>query len=333
MENKSLMTCPNEKCINHDEAHGRWFIKKGSYLGLADKLIHRFQCKECGVKFSEATFMDTYRQHKPEVNEQVFNWYTDSASQRQISRNLGIARVTVVRKFRFLSDKARRIHACYIATGKLSTNQVQFDEQETFIRTKKLPVSIAIAVDGTRDKTGGKIIDIDVAMMPAKSRNAFESRLLYGTQPDQRPYVCRTVLHNVRLACHFKHILIATDAKPAYRTYVRQVLPKAIHLRVNRSEEDREVVSRADEHPLWWVNQYCAANRHFLSRLRRRTCVTSKDIDELRRHLWLFAAKRNGYAADLFNPLFDYTVFRNIKQTVMAITDDLRSGQIKKLKI
>ena len=88
------------------------------------------------------------------------------------------------------------------------------------------------------------------------------------------------------------------------------------------------VASKAAEHDLWWVNQCCAANRHFLSRLRRRTCVTSKDIDELRRHLWLFAAKRNGYAPDLFNPLFDYTVFRNIQQTVMAITNDLRQGLI-----
>ena len=299
---------------------------------MADRLIHRFQCKDCGVKFSESTFLDTYRQHKPELNEQIFNWYTDSASQRQIARNLETTRTTVMRKFRFLSDKARRIHACHIATGKLSTNQVQFDEQETFIRTKKLPVSIAIVVDGTRDKTGGKIIDIDVAMMPAKSRNAFESQILYGNQPDQRPYVCRTVLHNVRLACSFSRILIATDAKPAYRTYVRQILPNAIHLRVNRSEEDREVVSKSSEHDLWWVNQCCAANRHYLSRLRRRTCVTSKDIDELRRHLWLFAAKRNGYAPDLFNPLFDLTVFRNIQQTVLAITADLQSGQTKRLK-
>jgi len=328
MENKSLMTCPNEKCSCNKEAEGRWFIRKGSFIHLSGKLVHRFQCKACGVNFSESTFMDTYRQHKPEVNEQVFNWYTDSASQRQIARNLEIARVTVVRKFRFLSEKARRIHACYIATGKLSTNQVQFDEQETYIRTKKLPVSIAIAVDGTRDRTGGKIIDIDVAIMPAKSRNAFESQLMYGTQLDQRPYVCRTVLHNVRLACRFSSILIATDAKPAYRTYVRQMLPKAIHLQVNRSDEDREVVSKSSEHDLWWVNQCCSVTRHYLSRLRRRTCVTSKDIDELRRHLWLFAAKRNGYAADLFNPLFDLTVFRNIQQTVVAITDDLRQGLV-----
>jgi len=275
MENKSLMTCPNEKCSCNKEAEGRWFIRKGSFIHLSGKLVHRFQCKACGVNFSESTFMDTYRQHKPEVNEQVFNWYTDSASQRQIARNLEIARVTVVRKFRFLSEKARRIHACYIATGKLSTNQVQFDEQETYIR-----------------------------------------------------YVCRTVLHNVRLACRFSSILIATDAKPAYRTYVRQMLPKAIHLQVNRSDEDREVVSKSSEHDLWWVNQCCSVTRHYLSRLRRRTCVTSKDIDELRRHLWLFAAKRNGYAADLFNPLFDLTVFRNIQQTVVAITDDLRQGLV-----
>ena len=54
----------------------------------------------------------------------------------------------------------------------------------------------------------------------------------------------------------------------------------------------------------------------------------SNFIFALGRHLWLFAAKRNGYAADLFNPLFDLTVFRNIQQTVVAITDDLRQGLV-----
>jgi len=326
MDNKSLMTCPNEKCSCNKEAEGRWFIRKGSFIKLSGNLVHRFQCKACGVNFSESTFMDTYRQHKPELNEQIFNWYTNSVSLRQLAINLPTTRTTVARKFRFLADKARRIHACFIATGKLNTNQVAFDEQETFIRTKKLPVSIAIAVDATRDKTGGRIIDIDVALMPAKSRNAPQSQELYGYQPDERPYVCRTVLNNVRLACRYKYITIATDAKTAYRTYVRQVLPNAIHIAVNRSEEKREQVSKDDEHPMWWVNQCCAANRHYLSRLRRRTCVTSKSLDELRRHLWLFVAQRNGYAADLFNPLFDLTVFRNIQQTVIAITDDLRQG-------
>jgi len=39
-------------------------------------------------------------------------------------------------------------------------------------------------------------------------------------------------------------------------------------------------------------------------------------------------AKRNSYAPDLFNPLFDLTVFRNIQQTFLAITNDLQQGLI-----
>ena len=162
----TLFTCPNPKCPKHENAEGIWFIRKGSFIQKwSGQSIPRLQCKTCGTKFSQSTFMDTYRQHKPYLNKQIFKWYCNSASQRQIAENLSTTRTTVIRKFRLLADKARRVHACELITGNLYTPIVQFDEQETFLRTKKLPLSIAIAVDGTRNKTGGKIIDIDVGNM------------------------------------------------------------------------------------------------------------------------------------------------------------------------
>jgi len=319
----SLLTCPNKDCCNHDHAEGSWFIRKGTFLQKwSGKAIQRFQCKTCRTKFSISTFMDIYRQHKPYLNRQVFKWYTNSASQRQIAENIQTTRTTVIRKFRFLADKARRVHGVQLITGQLNTTDVQFDEQETFLRTKKLPLSIAIAVDGTRNRSGGKIIDIDVGTMPAKSRNARSSQEQYGYQPDDRPYICQTVLNNVKLATGNQLVFITTDAKPGYKTYVAKRLPNAIHFAI--SNEQREWASRNQEYPLWWVNQACAANRHDMSRMRRRTCVTTKDVHELRRHLWLYVAHRNKYEKDLLDPFFDTVKFRNIKLTVTQITNQLQ---------
>lgn len=331
MDQQSLFTCPNPKCKNHSNTEGKWFIRKGSYKQKwSQEKIPRFQCKNCSHKFSKTVFIDTYKQHKPYLNKMIYKWYTNSASQRQIAENVFTTRTTVTRKFRFLADKARRIHAFKILTGKFKTREIQFDEQETFLRTKQLPLSIAIAVDGsrrTRKKGGGKIIDIAVGTMPVKGKLTAKSQEKYGIQKDERSFICQTVMNNVKLATGGL-IIITTDAKPAYKTYVSRVLPRATHFKCSRSEEkeEKEYISRGDEDFLWYINQACAANRHDISRLRRSTCVTTKDIHELRRHLWLYVAHRNGYERDLFNPLYDSIKFQNLKNTVNNVLWDLEKN-------
>ena len=146
----------------------------------------------------------------------------------------------------------------------------------------------------------------------------FTSQMLYGFQKDERSYICQTVLNNVKLATGGL-IAIITDAKTAYKTYVSKILPKAFHVAYNN--EQKEFASRQDEYPLWWVNQACAANRHDLSRMRRRSCVTTKDIHELRRHLWLYVAHRNKYDKDLLDPFFDAIKFKSIKDSVVKVME------------
>ena len=53
------------------------------------------------------------------------------------------------------------------------------------------------------------------------------------------------------------------------------------------NHEKREYASKFEDTPLWLVNQAYAVNRHDMGRLRRLTCVTTKNIHELRKHLWL----------------------------------------------
>ena len=321
MTTNTFFCCPNAECQHHKDPQGLWFIRKGTFFQKwSRKNVQRFQCKACGTKFSSSSFEDTFGQHKPFLNRSVFKWYSNSASQRQIAENCETTRTTVIRKFRYLADKARQVHAVEMLSGNLCTDHVQFDEQETSLHTKMLPVSIAMAVDGRRipiKEGGGKIIDIQVGTMPAKSRNARSSQERYGFQKDERPYICKTVLNNVKIATG-GNIKIATDAKPQYRGFIAKILYKAEHVIFNRSEESKEAVSRSETHPLWYVNQACAATRHDISRLRRRTCVTTKALHELRRHLWLYVAHRNGYEQDLLDPLFTMTKFRRIKDEFLV---------------
>jgi hypothetical protein len=72
--------------------------------------------------------------------------------------------------------------------------------------------------------------------------------------------------------------------------------------------------NRKEDDPLWYINQACAANRHDISRMRRKTCVTTKLVYELQRHLWLYVAHRNGYERDLFDPFFAVTTLREARE-------------------
>ena len=324
----TLLSCPNPSCPHHDAAVGRWFIKKGIYWQRgAGRPIQRFQCRTCLTRFSESSIRDTYYQRKPYLNEHVYNWMTNSVSQRQIAKVLKISRTTVSRKVAFLAEKIERIHACKTVTGELQTEIVQFDEQETFIVTKQRPVSIALAVDGTHDGTGGKIISFEVALMPARGRNAHQSQEHYGHQPDNRAWACQTVLNNVKLATAGSMIDLVSDGKPAYRTYVRDILPWAAHIQVVNGRQ--EIAGRREGYHenLWWLNQTCGHIRHCISRMRRRSCVTTKSLEWLRCHLWLFVAARNRYQSDLWNPLFDELKFKNIKKTIDTIRADLMAKE------
>ena len=331
MTTNNFFRCPNAECQHHKDPQGIWFIRKGTFFQKwSRKNVQRFQCKACGTRFSSSSFEDTFRQHKPFLNRPIFKWYSNSASQRQIAENCETTRTTVIRKFRYLADKARQVHAVEMLSGNLHTGCVQFDEQETFLRTKKLPLSIAMAVDGRRipiKEGGGKIIDINVGTMPAKSRNARSSQEQYGKQTDQRPYVCLTVLNNVKIATG-GNIEITTDAKPQYKSFVGKILSKADHVVFNRSEDAKETVNRNEDHPLWYVNQACAATRHDISRLRRRTCVTTKALHEIRRHLWLYVAHRNGYEDDLLDPLFTLTKLRKMRERYVVENNFALAGNL-----
>lgn len=278
--------CPNPDCSNHKNPIERFYIKKGYYKTKYNhQSVPRYQCKTCGKKFSSHTFKDTFRQHRPDINGDIFKLYNGRTTLKFISTYLDVNIKTVVKKFRWLSAKARRIHEEKLRSGEIKTSYVQFDEMETFEHTKLKPLSIAIAV---RWKTR-EIIDLKVAEMNCKGHTAERSRELYGWRKDGREKACKNVLKSVK-KCAQKNITIALDGKKSYPGIINKVIPEAkinTYVKKNKKKEFDALFS---------LNKICAVLRKDLSRLARKTQITTKKASCLQDHLNLYIAHNNGYS-------------------------------------
>lgn len=274
--------CPNSLCSSDPKTFR--YIKKGYYrTGHDRQQVPRYQCKACGKYFSTHTVSPTYQQKKPALNKQIYNLYVSGMNQRRIARVLGIDRKTVTRKFLFMARRARTIHEEKIKSGKLKTSFVQFDEMETFEHTRLKPLSIAIAV---RPKTG-EIIDLQVASMKCHGKLSSVARRLYGHREDTREAAREDVLKAVS-NCSKEKITIASDGLKTYKNEVSLWVPNATL--VQKKRNPNETYDR-----LFSLNLLCAKLRNDLSRMGRKTWVTTKAQWALQAHLDLYIAWNNGY--------------------------------------
>jgi hypothetical protein len=243
------------------------------------------------VLFSSHTFLETYQQKKPHLNRQIFEWYASATTQRRMAKVMRINRKTVVRKFLFMAKLARAEHARRIATGILKTSFAQFDEMETFEHTKLKPLSVAMAV---RVKTC-EIIAAQVASMECKGHLAGIAHAKYGPRSDTREQARTTVLETLK-ACAREQLTIHTDEYPGYQGLFARLAPHAVHEAFKSAKADPMSGNRRNvEDKLAQINLVSAKFRHDLSRMARRTWVTTKRPDRLQAHLDLYIAFNNGY--------------------------------------
>ena len=144
--------------------------------------VPRYRCKACGRYFGSHTGTATYRQHKPKVNALIAKLLCSGVTMRRTAEIVGVSRRTVAKKLGWLAVRARAAHAEYLKKAAYPTSYVQFDEMETYERSKLLPLSIALAV---RPKTG-YIMGVKVAEMNCHGRPARASVQQYGRRQDAR---------------------------------------------------------------------------------------------------------------------------------------------------
>ena len=286
--------CPDSECLSPSKSpvSGR-IVRKGFYFRSSDgQWIPRFLCRNCGRTFSSASFVSCYRQKKRKVNHPLKLLLSSGVSQRRAALLLRLNRKTVVRKFRFLAEEARREHALWLVQFKeRPLTLVQFDDLETSEHTKCKPLSVALAVEpGTR-----KILGFQVSQMPPKGLLAKIARRKYGPRRDRRPEGWN------RLFSDLKPVVSPgaewlSDENPHYPRHLKRHFPQSTH---RTTPGGRGCVAGQGElkklifDPLFSLNHTCAMLRAHMNRLFRRTWCTTKTKQGLIDHLSIYVCYHN----------------------------------------
>jgi hypothetical protein len=168
---------------------------------------------------------------------------------------------------------------------------LQFDEMESSVHSKCLPLSIPLAVlPGSR-----KILSFRVCEMPAKGLLAEISRKKYGPRKDGRPQAADSLFAELAGLIH-PEAEIATDQNPKYPGWMASHFPKIKHF-AHKGRRGCVVgqgeLKKGGWDPLFSLNHTCAMLRANINRLARRTWCTTKRADRLAVHIELYIEFHN----------------------------------------
>lgn len=276
------ITCPSLNCTAPF-----YIIRDGTFRRKDDsKLVQRFRCKVCGLRFSHATFRLSYRQKKRRVNYPLLHLLASGVSQRRAAFVLGVHRKTVERKFLFLAQKLRQKNQRRLLQLRGKVSNVQIDDLITKENSKLKPLSVTLAVDEhTR-----RILSVEVSQIPAFGHLAKMARKKYGPRLDRHSEGLEQVFKTLALVTK-REALIKSDEHARYPYYVRNYLP---HSRHETYASERACVAGQGElkkvrfDPLFIINHTCAMLRANINRLVRKTWCTTKRPQRLKDHLDIF---------------------------------------------
>lgn len=201
-------------------------VRKGYFARKSDcRRIARFWCMGCRRSFSNATSHPCAYQKKRTLNPKVRALLGSVVTKRRIARLLGISRTTVQRKLRHLAREAElkqteRLRA-QRDSGELFS-ELQFDELQTFERSKCLPLSVPFVIE---PKTR-MIVGFGVASMPANGPLATISLKKYGTRNDERAEVASRLFEKLSPVIDPKATWVS-DENPAYPGWIKKHFPEA----------------------------------------------------------------------------------------------------------
>lgn len=274
--------CPNQSCAFPEN-----YVRDGFYRRRDDsKIIQRFRCRTCGTRFSNATFLDTYRQKKRRINFQLIQLISSGMSLRRSALLLRVNRKTVERRLPFLGERCRRLNQKHLTNLKGRIHIIQIDDLITKENSKLKPLSVTIAVDeNTRT-----ILALEVSKIPSFGHLAKLAVKKYGYRKDEHfdglTRVFQTISHIVS-----PEVMIKSDEHQRYPGFISAYLPRAKHLTF---KSERGCVAGQGElkkvhfDPLFIVNHTCATLRANVNRLIRKTWCTTKNVKRLKDHLDVF---------------------------------------------
>ena len=277
----------NIYCLNPACAFPKNIIRDGHFRRKDDsKVIQRFRCKNCGTRFSRATFSESYRQKKRRVNYPLLKLLASGMSLRRSAIFLGIHRKTVERKLPFLAKRCRRLNQSALQKLKGRIHDIQIDDLITKENSKLKPLSVSVCVDENRRR----ILAVEVSQIPAFGHLSKFAQRKYGNRKSLH-FDGLTRLFQTIAPIVSPEVLVKSDEHQSYPGFVSAYLPKARHLTF-KSERGciagQGELKKVQFDPLFMVNHTCALLRANVNRLFRKTWCTTKDPERLKDHLDVF---------------------------------------------
>lgn len=153
------------------------------------------------------------------------------------------------------------------------------------------PLSITIAVE----KKTRFILGAVVSSIPAKGLLAKRSRKKYGPRSDGRKQARGQLLTNLKTVVS-PDAKFETDQHPHYANSLKEHFPKSCHKQYKGRRGcivGQGELKAGGFDPLFSLNHTCAMLRYKISRLIRRTWVTTKLPENLQRHIEIYIAHHN----------------------------------------
>ena len=289
--------CPYCSVSSNSSAYCRRVVRFGRFFRKSQGCnVQRFRCLNCARSFSEATTDPCFRQKKRLFNYRVYHDLVSGVSQRRLSKNLGLNRKTIVRKFIFLGRYAQwNLYERNLQ--KPASKTIEFDDLETTEHSKLKPVSVTLAVE----HRSRRILAFKVARMPAKGPLAAASFKKYGWRKDERPQARALLFKEIRpllaTGATFK-----SDENPHYVNDVKKYLPYVAHETFKGRKgcvTGQGELKRGGFDPLFSLNHTCAMLRANVNRLFRKTWCTTKKPERLAFHVALYAFYHNEQLKEL----------------------------------
>lgn len=276
-----LSECPYKEC---DRSKVARFQSRGSYRRQSDgELVPRYQCMNCGRRFSRQTFRLDYRLKRRDLVIPVFNMLNSKVTLRQMSSIFKANLKTIAHRVRLLGRQGKEVHEfiCDSNSVKLGAGSAfVFDELETFEQSRLFgPLTVPVVMHGR----SWFIVHAEVGTM------ACRRRVTDGPiREHQSNLVVERVLRRVKAlvdeTCtpHF-----VSDRKQSYVMLLRSIFPEYAHLRVSARDP------RIKSNPMFPINNLFAQMRDCVSRLVRPNWAHSKKKERLVDHLWIYVLYRN----------------------------------------
>jgi transposase-like protein len=278
-----MLSCPNPICVNHTIPAKNWYVKNGYFKPKnTQQKTPRYRCKACGKSFSTHTDKPTAYQKKPEINTLLFKLLVSGVSLRRAAQILEVKYDTVVLHFQYLAEQAQKQHQLFLQT--VQTSFVQVDELETFIHARPKALSVPMVV---RVKTG-EILGFNVAKMPANGFLADIGKSLYQWTVDERSAKFQSMLQDIAGSLK-PNVTFKCDSKSSYPKWIHSIVPNAVIEQIVAGKKKSKSEPKAFDE-LFSINNTFARMRHDMNRLARKTWSTTKSIQGLEAHIWLYVA-------------------------------------------